>query len=340
MAALSYREYRLAPEYRRCCWYVLAAVPILAAMSCLVGHFVHQHSPVKIGGILAFFVLLAGAMVYALLWRVRVDADGITTSPSLSDTWTWEDLASGRIVKQYPYTLYDPERPGWRRRLRLEYLANDDLKQLFWLINIYYQLPPAPDIPTAITIKYGFRREATFDGDGIRLTVRGTTQKYAWADVQHLYIVRLDPLRRDFARLVLKVPDHEIEVGPATQQYYSLGGATSEKVNGFLLNHVPPERISIILAGDELKEPVELERRIEQARKAIKQHTIFGGLFALTVVGVAAWFAVNNGPIAAAAMAALLAIYPGLLVVAVHLLNRRGLAEREARLRGLLLSHR
>src|SRR5688572_13289601 len=116
------KEYSLAPELRRCCWYVIAAWPALAVVFFLVARFCAGRGPGDMAFGLALFSLLAVAPAALLRWRVRIDDQGVSRRLFWRwDVWTWADLASGRIRKLHPYKLLDPARPWWRRTLNLEF---------------------------------------------------------------------------------------------------------------------------------------------------------------------------------------------------------------------------
>ena len=212
MQSISAREYRIAPELRRCCWYVVVAVPLLVAVAVWVERYLG-------GGDLGYLfvrcvtllVLPGTAACLLLRWRLRVDGDGVTRRILwFRDVWTWETLASGRVRKLHPVTLFDPERPWWRRELRLSFLSNDDRREAFAAINAHYRLPPPPDLPETLTVRYGFRRDARLSLSGIRLSHGARWHEYRWDEVEEVHIVRMDPLRRDFRSLLVVLPQQEI----------------------------------------------------------------------------------------------------------------------------------
>jgi hypothetical protein len=212
---MPYIEYRISPELRRC-WYVIFGVAVLAGVHYWVGRFVQGRGLGDIAIGWAMFAAVDCAVVAALDWRLRLDESGMARRRWFvcGDHWSWDDLASGRIGKLHPYTLADPIRPWWRRRLNLGCLAADDIQAVFAVINAHYRLPPPPDLPERMTIKFGnfFRRSAVFDGKGIDLLSQGTHKAYRWDEVCGVYITRMDPLRRDFKILLIGLPDQEIDL--------------------------------------------------------------------------------------------------------------------------------
>jgi hypothetical protein len=97
------------------------------------------------------------------------------------DLWPWDDLASGRIEKRHPHTLFDPVRPWWRRRLALEFMAPAEIRRAMELVNARYRLPEPPEIPEALDIRYGFRRRALLDAKGICIHALGEVRPYLHA---------------------------------------------------------------------------------------------------------------------------------------------------------------
>ena len=143
-----------------------------------------------------FLTLACLTMVLPLRWALRIDHEGITRRRwfAWSDLWTWADFASGRIEKRDSYTLLDPARPWWRRKLCLDFLAGDDIRRAIAHINVHYRLPDPPQLPDELRIKIGLRLSVRFDALGIQLQRAKECREYRWRDVRRVHIVRWDPL--------------------------------------------------------------------------------------------------------------------------------------------------
>jgi hypothetical protein len=265
------QEYRIAPELRRCCWYAISGAVVVGGLFYWVARFLQARGAADIILGCVVFGLLAAAMIVPLNSRLRLDEHGLARRLLFRwDFWTWQDLASGRIRKLHPYTLLDPERPWWRRRLRLEYLGSGVLQEVLAAVNRHYRLPPAPDLPHTLTIKYGFRRSLVLDYAGIHLRVRGCGKEYAWHDIRQLHFTRMDPLRRDFQSLRIVLPDEEIVLKLVTHQggtSPAWRGVTSEEINEFLLRYVAPARIETSIAGEALKKREHIEQKLKEVEK-------------------------------------------------------------------------
>ncbi len=329
------KEYRIAAKLRRCCWYVIIATPGIICVALWVGRIVPKRDMVSL---CIGCALLAAALLLPLRWRMRVGPNGVARRLLFNwDTWPWSDFASGRLQKLHPCTLLDPERPWWNRRLRLGCMAADDIREVMAAINVHYRLPPPPDVPDRLTIKYGWRRSAVLDDKGIHLLVRGQPREYLWRDVRNVHITRMDQIRRDFASLLLTLPEQEIELKLISHQggtSPSWRSATSEQINEFLLGNLDSDKIDISIAGEQPTKREHVEKKLEAARKQKREMVIIGAVFLTLIVGFLAWMAVDEGIFAALGMGAMLAIWPGSVFVMMYRLQVKKVDELTAALDG------
>jgi hypothetical protein len=307
------KEFRIAPEWRRCCYYGLIAVPVgigLAYFQVALGR--------AIDGFLVMCVVFSGvavAIVIPLRWKLRLDAQGLKRGRLFRrDSWTWDDFASGRLQKLYPQTLLDPDRPWWRRKLNLGFMSRDDIQIVFEAINAYYRLPEAPEVPDMLKIKYRFRRRATFDRDGIHLRFKGLEKAYSWLDVQNVSIVRMDTLRRDFSCLQIVLPDEEIKLERVSETNLSWRGATSEVINEFLYQHVWTEKINVAIAGQEIPNREQIERKLAELKKANRQMLIWITPQLIVIVGWLVWIGITEGFADALVVGAILSLCMSIFV--------------------------
>jgi len=324
------KEYRIAASLRRCCWYVIVGVPVVMAVFSWMAHFVQRRG---VGDILFCIVpygLVGLAAVFPLIWRLRVAAHGILVRRLFQeDLWSWEDLSSGRIQKVDDFTLLDPERPWWRRKLRFGYMASDDVEAVMALVNQHYCLPPPPNLPATLTFRYGFRRSATFDAKGIQLVVGQASKVHLWHEVKQVLITRADPLRRDFLNLVIELPDDEIELRIASHQYGKTPtwrDATAEEINEFLLDVVEPDRVYVSILGEAPKNRDQILRGLKAARKSATACDSLLGVIALVSMAVFVWIAIVEGLLRAFYLTLPLLLLPGIVVMALRRMNRRQIA--------------
>jgi hypothetical protein len=267
VAGLPY-EFRAAREARRGAYYVLAAIPPLAAIGVVVSRYCGLPDAEPI----AYTMLLVVGSLAALRWKVRIDEHGISRRWFYRwDFWPWEDLASGRIEKRHPYTLLDPRRPWWRRRLALEFMAPAEIRRAMELVNARYRLPDPPAIPEALDICYGFRRRALLDAKGICIHERGEVRQYLWNEVIRCHVTRMDPLRRDFKRLELSLPGHEFEFTLFQNGMNpSWRGATAAVVDEFLKRCIAADRIDVDVDGEKPVKRIDVAKDLERTRKAVR----------------------------------------------------------------------
>jgi hypothetical protein len=305
---------RIAPEYRRSAIYALIAVVPLWLILFWVAHFIQGNAPWRAAARGTPFLLLGLAMIVPLRWALRIDETGMARRILFRwDAWSWEELASGRIEKRHPLTLVDPARPWWRRRLALSYLQAADMALVIQRINAVYRLPDPSPLPEVLAIKYGFRRSARFDSQGILLEGK-ESRAYLWSEVGRVHITRIEPLRRDFTNLELVLPDREIELKFISHQggrSPTWRGATAEVVSEFLTRYVPPERIDTDFYGERPARRIDVERMLA---KTNKQRRDFGWCFVIAgamVGGLLIWAAMIGRLLAAVVMTALFSISYG-----------------------------
>ena len=293
------REYRIQPELRRCCVYVLVSGVVIA----FVARWVNQFGPNQgIGGIVLGGILYSAQVVLssvAFRWRLRLDERGIARRMLFRwDLWTWEELASGRIRKVRGPKLLDPDRPWWRRTLAWGLMLHADMMTVAKEINAHYRLPPPPEVSDTIKIKYGFRKSAVLDKDGIHLTVGKNANDYSWHDVQWILIKREDPVCRYFKSLVIVLPDREIELQFVTHQggtSPTWKGATAEELNEFLLSKIPAGKVDVSILGEPPSTKMAIQRQSVEAEKMKRFAAI---LYVFMVVLSVSWllaFGRNRG---------------------------------------------
>ena len=209
-------------------------------------------------------------------------------------------------------------------------MAPGDIQDVISRVNTRYKLPTPPDVAATLTIKYGFRRIATFDHNGIHVTVRDASHEYLWEDLHEIHIARMDPLRRDFKSLVITLPDHEIELKLFTHQggtSPTWRGATAEEVNEYLIQFVSPDRIHISIVGQQPTRREHIEKALTEAKKRMKEFSIMFVVFIPLIIGALLWMAIADGVLKAALMAAVLPIYPGSVIVFIYLQHRKKISE-------------
>jgi hypothetical protein len=332
-------EFRIAPELRRCCYYVLVGVVVVAGTAYWLTCVLQARSLDNFYAICVILAGVAGAMMLPLRWRLRLDEQGLQRRLLIRwDLWSWDDMASGRLKKTQSHTLLDPARPWWRRTLSFGYMTQEHVQSVVRAINAYYRLPAPPELPERLTIKYSFRRSAMFDGDGVHLRIKGLEKAHPWRDVQNVFIVRADPVRRDFSSMQIILPDEEIELKLITHQHGtspSWRGATAEVINEFVHQRVPAEKISVAISGEPIANRAQLERKLKELEKAERSMRILAGILLVLIPSFLIWIWITANLAGALAMGALMTL-PSPVVIWVLRLHRTQVKQLRGQLDSLV----
>jgi len=327
MDAMKPREYCIAANLRRCCWYGIFGAAGLAVVAAFVAWHVQQRGVLGVCQCCTVFGAIGLAAASPLRWRLRVDRDGIARRRLLGwDLWWWSDLANGRVRKTDGWKLLDVDRPWGRRTLDLDLLELDDRREVMAKINEHYRLPPPSEAPDTMTLTYERRHSIKLSPDGIQLDLRDGRRAYRWDEVRHLDIRRTDPLRRDFDELVLVFADREIDFAITRVHGHRIPnwrGATAEEVNEFLLRHVPPHRVNESFAGDEATTRRQVDRYLRPSQKSYRQIKWILVVAVLLLAGTAIWALRVNGLFGAAMIAGLFGLHPGLTIAYLFVYWRR-----------------
>ena len=288
--------FRAAPHLRRCVIYLIVGFVLSLPLMVALAIFVTPNRWVGLVVVYGLVVVLFSSFAPWWRWAVRIDDGGIVRRRLFRwDRWTWDDFASGRIEKRHPMEFIDPQRPWWRRKLTIGMLSNSDLKDVVGRINEHYRLPPPPMCPDVLRLNFALRKSVEFDAGRIRVKKPGGLTEFTWSDVSRLRIVRMDPLRRDFASLQLTFPGEEIELRRGSDSRPFWTGASGEEVNEFLLAHVPPERVVIDIFGECPTQVVDIEELLQQARKSRMEMKGLLWFLALVLVGTLIWADIAEG---------------------------------------------
>jgi len=328
-------EFRIAPELRRCCYYVIIAAIVFAG---LIYYVMRIDGGRPIEDLITGWVMFGGiacASMLPLRWRLRIDGQGLQRLRLFRwDLWSWDDMASGRLKKRFPYKLVDPARPLWRRTLNLEYLGGENTQIVFKAINAHYRLPEPPELPERLKIKYGFRRTAILDEDGVHLRIKGLEKAYPWREVQNVFIVRLDSERRDFRSMHIILPDEEIELKFAGSQQGTVcwREASSEEISEYLCRHVLTEKISVAISGEAIANRAHLERTLKEAEKQARETRLLLYFISVSIpcTVIAMW--IGQGPYFALAMGTAICVQILPIAIKLYWRNRARVKELEGQL--------
>lgn len=327
---IPHRQYAIAREIRRCCWYVIAAVPVLCALAAWQISGNDAIEPARRPFAIAFgctIHILAGlVMAWPLSWRLRVDDQGLCRRRLWwCDLWPWHDIAAGHIRKQAARLgLVDPSRPWWRRTLGFSYLEESDHAEVMASVNAHYRLPPPPALPASIELAYQGGCTLVLDARGLHQRVFRKTRDYAWSDVRGVLIRRLDPLRRDFTKVVIVLPDREITIFGLLRETPDTRAIAAE----FFARYLPAEKLDVALTAGPPNRPAHIEHELKRLQKDQREFRIVQLVGLALLAAWSVWFGFSAGVLAALFMTALYAV----LIVPVFVWLDRLLGQRIAEL--------
>lgn len=339
-------DFRLDPELRRACWWALGGLATLVASAALlrvlvppVPGFPPPRPFFTIEGVL----IVAGfctAITLPLWWRVRVDQRGVSRRLLGWTLWTWEELESGMVHKRRTVRLSNPHRPLARRSLQLGLMAYNDLQTAMAAINQRYRLPLPPPLPASLTLRLRSRHRVTMDHRGIKATRRGETTECEWPQVHAIIFHRDDPVRRDFASLLVYLPGCSeplrLVVDPSNNKDWK--GEAPEVVSLFIAAHASAGSVrECLVGGPPTREDRRvLELRIDRLLSNYRQSNVMALVFALAFVSLTVWQSITVSTVSA-----LILVAPGIVIFLVlHMIVRYTHRTRLTALRAALAEHR
>ncbi len=239
--------YRLDGQYRRSCWLLVACSVVMFFVARWMDAI--NPAPNRPDGcwLILALAMLPGAI---LTCRLRMNDQGLVQEFLCRETaWNWEDIASGRIRKHGFWTLIDPARKWWGRRLRLEYLPDADGREVLAAINLVYQLPPPPETPDQLNLRVGFRKQVRLSSRGLEIHSAQQLRQVAWEQVDAVVFLRSDPVRRDFQRLIIGFRPDEL-VLRTHQNSPCWSGATAEQISVLVGRHVDESKTWLWIHGE------------------------------------------------------------------------------------------
>lgn len=339
-------EFRLEPELRRACWWALGGLAALVASAALLRVLVPPapgFPPPRPFFTVEGVLIVAGfgtAFTLPLWWRVRVDQRGVSRRILGWTLWTWEELESGMVHKRRTVRLFNPHRPLARRSLELGLMTHSDLQSAMSAINQRYRLPLPPAIPSRLTLRLRSRHQVAMDHLGVKVTHRGHTSECEWPRIQTIIFYRDDPVRRDFASLLVYLPGCQEPLALAVDSSNNKNwrGEAPEVVSLFITAHAAAGSVRECMVGcpSAQEDRRVLERRMARLLSERRQYNVMALVFALMFVSLAVWTSITNSPVSA-----LLLVAPGILIFLVlHMLVRYTHRTRLTALRAALAEHR
>jgi len=192
------REFRIGGQFRRCSLYVVAGMAFCGGLVLLLPR---PNAGRPLGEQLAVITVLAvlalAFWAYLQTWRLRIDDVGVWRRRlGFWTCWPWEAFDSGRVIEQEDGKIIRRDQPLWDRWLLVEYLPDADRKFVRLLLRKVLQNATALEQesaePPAESVRVGlmFRGALEITRERVRFTGCRRQREFAWADIEHLRIVR------------------------------------------------------------------------------------------------------------------------------------------------------
>ncbi len=237
--------------------------------------------------------LLVPIGLLPLRWRIAIDEQGVWRRRLWRwELWSWEDFGSGRLkYGYYDHSLVDPGRPRFRRTLSLTYLTEADNEQVWQAIAAALQMPEVPPLPEAFEFRYGelWSQPVRMDASGLTIGKRCRARTYAWSEVESLELKRQRHERPDFRELILKLPGRKLHLHRGQQhgiETRNWKGVEPDALAGYLLAHVPVDRQMVMATAGPAVTERELETRLREARKNVREVFQMRVVFRLMYLGL------------------------------------------------------
>ncbi len=307
------REYRLEPSLRRCCWYGVVAVPLVAVTMMVTALFLPHRDKVRAVVAAGLLPAVGIALVAPLTWRLCVDDRGLSRwLVGIRAFWPWEDFHRGVIKQQRDGSMVHSEWSSWnpRRRLKLPLTKGDKL-EVFAAIKEHYCVPELPRAADSLSLRLGLRRYR-FDSKGLHMLSGKDLPCYLWSEVEAVDVEYQDVLGHNIRRLEIVLPDRVLDFrveGGNT----SWSGATPEELVAFLAINTSPDIVYYYRGFGPLPRRAWVKRRAEEAQQEARGIKACLFWLSLGLLACYAGLAIKEGFLQAAAMMTPVLIFSGLL---------------------------
>ncbi len=298
-------ELRLAPEFRRCAVYVVAGAGVASGF--VVGTKLADLNPRSWGEIAAmvgvFAVGATGLLTVTFRYRLRIDARGVWRRRLLRwDLWPWQafeggHVRHGRLGDEVTY----PEKSWYWRTISASLLGEASREAFEAAVALFRILPPPPELPDVLMVKYGLRARLELSAEGVRLLAHrhDVGELVPWAEVVKAEVLRSSHARLDFVTLNLHLPGRAAPVRLThAQGNPTWSGADAEVIASFLRRHLGDSRFELTALRGPPADAAETDRRLARLDKAEQEWRKVGrltwcvlvaGTLALTVILSEAW---------------------------------------------------
>ncbi len=283
------RVYRIAPRYRRCCWYVLVAAPIVIATYWWLavpakGIAIEEAIGASIGlGMIACLVALP-----PFSWRLTIDERGWRRRfLGIETLWPWADFENGQIVAAGA-SYRHRQRSWWNpwNSIHVGYLTEDDLTAVMATIDPFFPTESPPEPPDEILIRLLGER-IRLDDNGVHVENRRGGASYSWSEVITVDVLRGNGKSAGFSMLEVVLPGRVVTLRNVKGKTAGFSNPAPAVIAEFLRRRVNDSRFSVSLDGEPMASLALVKRRAAAAHRGLKElRWCFGALSAAFVAMV------------------------------------------------------
>lgn len=257
------RVYRIAPLYRRCCWYVLAATPVFfAALFWIVAPL--QDLPlVRVAAAALWILTLALSVALPPLnWRLTIDDSGWRRRfLGVETLWPWSDFENGEIAAG-GVCFRHRQRPWWNpwSSVCIGSLSEEDFVAVVETIDHFFPADSPPEPPDEILIRR-FGERIRLDDKGVHVENRRGGASHSWSEVIAVDVMRDNSKSASFSMLEIVLPGRVVTLRNAHGKTAGFSNPPPPVVAEFLRRRVNDNRYAVSLGGEPSANRALVERR-------------------------------------------------------------------------------
>jgi hypothetical protein len=290
------RVYRIAPRYRRCCWYVLVAAPIVIATYWWLavpakGIAIEEAIGASIGlGMIACLVALP-----PFSWRLTIDERGWRRRfLGIETLWPWAEFENGQIAAAGA-SYRHRQRPWWNpwNSIHVGYLTEDDLVAVMATIDPFFPAESPPEPPDEILIRLLGER-IRLDDNGVHAENRRGGASYSWSEVIAVDVLRGNGKSAGFSMLEIVLPGRVVTLRNVKGKTAGFSNPAPAVIAEFLRRRVNDSRYSLSLGDEPMTNFALVKRRAAAAHRDLKELRWCFGALSAAVAAMVSWMILDN----------------------------------------------
>lgn len=291
--------FRLRPSLRRCCWYALAAVPVIAAgIVWLPAAHGPREDPV---GLAASIGLVVTAPLIALLrWRVWLSERGLHRRfIGCSTLWPWWDFEAGLVRWSEDGGLIHTTWRWWNplRTIHVPSIEEAGREAISLAVERRTPTPRAIETPEELTF-FAERKRILLDNRGLQVEDRSGVATYLWSEVESVDVIRtstpakVNRIEISLAGTIVRASTVKGRLATAWHAWRKCIDAAV--VVEFLRRRAPDERFHVSWAGQPLANRALAERLAADAQRNLREFQWCFGFLGVAFLGMIIWIACDK----------------------------------------------